>query len=220
MWWVNKFGNVSGPYSEEQIRKLVQSNRLTRLQKISQDRVSWVRLDESVFWHRSRNRPEEMELPELTVPTLRTSTLPSVAAAEATEVEEVPQKSLDPVPVGEKQEVNVIYPGVNDLNAVVNHRVAGNVPVVIVQPVVPQPTQSSVSEAGGSKSRLAYILLCLFFGYLGIHNFYAGRVSSGVAQMLITIFTGWLIIPLVVLFVWNVIEMCCVTTDGSGRKML
>ena len=40
-----------------------------------------------------------------------------------------------------------------------------------------------------AKSRGVYIILGLFFGCLGIHNFYAGRNGVGVAQLLITIFS-------------------------------
>ena len=71
MWWVNKFGNVSGPYSEDQIRKLVQTNRLTRLCKISEYRAVWMRLDESMFWMRAASGAEELELPSAALPGLK-----------------------------------------------------------------------------------------------------------------------------------------------------
>ena len=70
MWWINKFGSISGPYSDEQIRKLVQTNRLTRLCKISDDRATWVRIDESIFWGRSANVPEGIELPSTSTMTI------------------------------------------------------------------------------------------------------------------------------------------------------
>lgn len=63
MWWVNKFGNVTGPYSDEQIRKGIRGNQFTKLNKISEDRQSWVRIDQSVFWRPSGSAPEEVELP-------------------------------------------------------------------------------------------------------------------------------------------------------------
>ena len=65
MWWVNKFGSVSGPYTDEQVVRLVQTNRLTRLCKISSDRVSWKRLGESEFWAGSSGGSDEMELPSV-----------------------------------------------------------------------------------------------------------------------------------------------------------
>ncbi|MCX7013722.1 MAG: NINE protein [Candidatus Sumerlaeota bacterium] len=66
-------------------------------------------------------------------------------------------------------------------------------------------------------SRLAYILLGLFFGLLGIHNFYAGHTVRGVAQLLITVFTGVFIFPLIVVSIWVLVEICTVSRDGEGR---
>ena len=67
-----------------------------------------------------------------------------------------------------------------------------------------------------TKSRTVYVLLAIFLGGLGIHNFYAGRTGSGIAQLLITLiscgygsFITWL---------WAIIEACAVTTDGQGRR--
>ena len=69
------------------------------------------------------------------------------------------------------------------------------------------------------KSRLAYILLALFLGFLGIHNFYAGRSGTGLTQLLLTIFTGWLIAPLVLVLIWVLVDICAVDADGMGRPM-
>ena len=71
MWWINKFGSISGPYSDEQIRKLVQTNRLTRLHKVSQDKMAWTQLDQTIFWKRTLSRPAEMELPETAATVLK-----------------------------------------------------------------------------------------------------------------------------------------------------
>jgi TM2 domain-containing membrane protein YozV len=69
------------------------------------------------------------------------------------------------------------------------------------------------------KNKNAYILLALFLGGLGIHNFYAGRIGAAVAQLIITLFAGWLLFPLVIVAGWAIIEAFVVDTDGSGRKM-
>lgn len=69
MWWINRFGSVTGPYNDAQIRKLVNNHQLTRLHKISQNKVDWTRVDQSDFWSQSSKLTEEMPLPELVIPT-------------------------------------------------------------------------------------------------------------------------------------------------------
>lgn len=64
------------------------------------------------------------------------------------------------------------------------------------------------------KSRVAYVLLAIFLGGLGIHNFYAGRTGCGVAQLLITLMScGW---GGIVSGLWALVEACTVSTDGRG----
>ena len=67
------------------------------------------------------------------------------------------------------------------------------------------------------KSRVAYILLGLFLGGLGIHNFYAGRTGAGVAQLIITLVTcGY---GCAITGIWALIEICTVNIDGRGIPM-
>lgn len=67
------------------------------------------------------------------------------------------------------------------------------------------------------KSRGLYILLGLLFGWLGIHNFYAGRNGVGIAQVLILIFT--LGMGIYILIPWALIEVIAVHKDGKGVLM-
>lgn len=67
------------------------------------------------------------------------------------------------------------------------------------------------------KSRTAYVLLALFLGGLGMHNFYAGYFGRGITQLLICIFLGWLIFPIVILFIWILIEVFTVKQDPNGQ---
>lgn len=68
------------------------------------------------------------------------------------------------------------------------------------------------------KSRTAYVLLAIFLGGLGIHNFYAGRIGCAVAQLLITLLTGWLLFPLLIVGIWAIVDAIAVDEDGTGRK--
>jgi TM2 domain-containing membrane protein YozV len=79
------------------------------------------------------------------------------------------------------------------------------------------PTGSApLPGTSSAKSRITYILLGLFFGGLGIHNFYAGYKAKAVAQLLITVLTGWLIYPLIAVGIWVLIEICTVKKDAQG----
>ena len=65
-------------------------------------------------------------------------------------------------------------------------------------------------------NRTSYILLGIFLGALGVHNFYAGYQGRGLAQLLITIFLGWTILFLLITSLWAIIEVCVVTKDADG----
>jgi TM2 domain-containing membrane protein YozV len=70
-----------------------------------------------------------------------------------------------------------------------------------------------------AKSRGVYIILALFVGLLGLHNFYAGYYGKGAAQFIITATLGWVIIGLVITGIWVLVELFMVTEDTQGYKM-
>jgi len=70
------------------------------------------------------------------------------------------------------------------------------------------------------KNRLAYILLALFLGGLGIHNFYAGYTSKGVAQLLLTLLLFWTILVPIAVWIWTIVEMVTVDHDAQGNPMM
>ena len=82
--------------------------------------------------------------------------------------------------------------------------------VVIMQQAAPQSPP---------KSRIAYQLLALFLGGLGIHNFYAGRTGVAVVQLLITLALGWTGIAYGIVCLWVLIEIFSVKVDGKGVQM-
>ncbi len=67
------------------------------------------------------------------------------------------------------------------------------------------------------KSRLIYILLALFLGGLGIHNFYAGYKKKAIIQLLLVIPGFILIIPPFIEFIWVLVDICTVTKDSTGK---
>lgn len=76
------------------------------------------------------------------------------------------------------------------------------------------------------RSRLAYILLAVFLGHLGVHNFYAGRPGPGVAQLVVFLAS----FPLMLVFIgcltvfipgiWAIVDVVTVDRDGDGRRMV
>lgn len=74
-------------------------------------------------------------------------------------------------------------------------------------------------QMGSAKSRGIYIILGIFLGLLGIHNFYAGRNGRGAFQLLITVLLGWVLIGLVITAIWVLIDIVTVETDGEGYQM-
>ena len=69
-----------------------------------------------------------------------------------------------------------------------------------------------------AKSRTAYVLLAFFLGIYGIHNFYAGYNQKAVIQLLLTLCScGTLAL---IVFIWNIVEMCTIDTDASGVPMM
>jgi TM2 domain-containing membrane protein YozV len=75
-------------------------------------------------------------------------------------------------------------------------------------------TPSALAYGATQKSRTAYIVLGIFLGALGIHNFYGGYTGRAVGQLCLTVLTlGYLGI---VSWIWAIIEICVVNKDSSG----
>jgi TM2 domain-containing membrane protein YozV len=89
-------------------------------------------------------------------------------------------------------------------------------------PVVSYPTFSGyappppgpISSYEPRKSRVVFVLLAVFLGAFGGHNFYAGYVKKAVIQLCITLFscfTGSFIS-----WIWAIVEACMVNRDDDG----
>ncbi|WP_379133807.1 TM2 domain-containing protein [Paenibacillus sp. sgz500958] len=56
--------------------------------------------------------------------------------------------------------------------------------------------------AKSDKSYVASILLCFFFGALGVHRFYVGKVGTGILQLLTAGGFGvWVLIDFIIIVV-------------------
>lgn len=66
------------------------------------------------------------------------------------------------------------------------------------------------------KSRTAFIVLGIFLGAFGAHNFYAGYTGKAVGQLCLTILS--LFYLAVASWIWAVIEICIIDKDSAGVK--
>ncbi len=72
-------------------------------------------------------------------------------------------------------------------------------------------------NAAARHTRLIYIVLAIFLGALGIHNFYAGRNKQGLIQLLITVLSFGMLG--IISWVWAIFDIITVTTDGAGNPL-
>ena len=87
----------------------------------------------------------------------------------------------------------------------------GIVLIVVFWKISQTPYQSD----GVPRSRLTYILLALFAGIFGLHDFYAGYKFRGMLALLLTLtFFGMFISAIMALY-----DIVNVTHDASGVKM-
>jgi TM2 domain-containing membrane protein YozV len=64
------------------------------------------------------------------------------------------------------------------------------------------------------KSRVVYVLMAIFFGIFGVHNFYAGYIKKAVIQLCITLFTCFY--GAIVIWIWAIVEACMINSDDDG----
>jgi TM2 domain-containing membrane protein YozV len=76
------------------------------------------------------------------------------------------------------------------------------------------PNGQQRAGQGPAKTRVVYLLLGIFLGSFGVHNFYAGYTGKAVIQLLITLVTcGW---GGFISWIWAIIEVCTVQQDAKG----
>lgn len=78
------------------------------------------------------------------------------------------------------------------------------------------PAQPAYVPGRQPKSRTAYIVLGIFLGGFGAHNFYAGYTGRAVGQLCLSVLTlFWLAIAS---WIWAIVEICVVDKDSAGIK--
>lgn len=81
-----------------------------------------------------------------------------------------------------------------------------------------QPFPRQSFQQNPPKSKTSYILLGLFLGGVGVHDFYAGYTTRGIIKLCITIVTlgyGGIISS-----IWALIDICTIRQDAFGQPMI
>jgi len=79
-------------------------------------------------------------------------------------------------------------------------------------------SRNLLPQERSDKSMGMYVFLGIVLGFLGIHNFYIGRSGHGVAQLLITLLSGGML--LLVSWIWAAVDILTIQYDSDGRKLI
>ena len=66
-----------------------------------------------------------------------------------------------------------------------------------------------------SKSVAVYLVLCWLLGVFGVHRFYAGKIGSGVAMLILSLTVFGLFITILWTFVDFIIGICNISTPDK-----
>ena len=96
-------------------------------------------------------------------------------------------------------------------------------PMMTGQPMAaPMGHGQMMMQQNPPKQLLVGVLLALFLGVFGVHNFYLGHTGRGVAQLLITVLT--LGLGSIITGIWALIELIMMATgslhDAQGRPLV
>ena len=234
-YFVRNRGRITGPFSIEQLQKLNSRGRFSRFHEVSLDRAKWMRassIDELFVQRNSKSDFDDYvaEDAELTQDSAHDSGAPPpLNNAQSNWYYTVENDRQGPVSTMEMRQLiatgqlmpmdQVWSEGMPDWDFIENvptlyQSSERNLSRTSSQQPNASATQSTTSSSYAPKSRVTYILLGLFLGNLGIHNFHAGFAARGIAQLLLTL----CIIPIPFVALWAVVEVCTVTQDANGVR--
>jgi TM2 domain-containing membrane protein YozV len=78
----------------------------------------------------------------------------------------------------------------------------------------PASPQSALAEGHVPRNRTTYIVLGVFLGMFGAHNFYAGYTGRAVGQLCLSVLTVFYLA--IVSWIWAIVEICVVDRDSAG----
>jgi len=126
-------------------------------------------------------------------------------------------------PVGEEMIRNLLLSQILNINSLVWKEGMSNwVPVHQTQLAdglpLPPPPLPGAKPTSPAKDRVIYVLLAVFLGSIGIHNFFAGYNRNGIIQLVVSLTTGIITcgISSFAMWVWAIIEACTIKCDANG----
>jgi len=72
--------------------------------------------------------------------------------------------------------------------------------------------------AAQPKTRVIFVLLGIFLGAFGVHNFYAGYAKKGAIQLCVTLLSC--LYGAAISWPWAIIEICTVNQDAEGTQFV
>lgn len=78
--------------------------------------------------------------------------------------------------------------------------------------VTPTNTAPTYVQTGKVVNKIAYALLAIFLGGLGVHKFYAGKTGSGILYLIFC----WTIIPALIGFIEGIVALTK-PADANGN---
>ncbi len=93
-----------------------------------------------------------------------------------------------------------------------------SVPLPDQMPVAPTSSTLFAAQVRPPRSRLVYILLGIFLGAFGAHNFYAGYKARGASQLALTVCTVFY--GTAVTWLWALVEVCTVDRDHENVSFI
>lgn len=79
--------------------------------------------------------------------------------------------------------------------------------------------QQALGVGQVAKSKMIYLLLAIFLGEFGVHNFYAGYTSIGVIQLLVSLVGGVVTcgVSTFAVWIWAIVEGITKDKDANGN---
>lgn len=89
-------------------------------------------------------------------------------------------------------------------------------PLVGAPRVAAASIYESYLPAPQPKKRVTYVLLGIFLGFFGAHNFYAGYNRNAAIQLAVSLLTCFY--GAILCWIWAIVEVCLTNKDADGES--